>query len=106
MACVLVATTLPTREAAVALADAVIGGHLAACGQVSGPLASVWRWRGAVERGEEWRCELKTTRDRLAALEAAITARHPYELPELTVAPLAGSERYLAWIEEAVRADG
>ena len=101
----LVATTLPTREAALALADEMVARRLAACAQVSGPVASVRRWRGSVERGDEWRCELKTTQGRLAALETALGERHPYELPELTTAPLAGSDRYLAWIEEAVRAD-
>ena len=32
---------------------------------------------------------IKTTRDRYAALEAAIRAGHPYELPEIIAVPVA-----------------
>ena len=105
-ACLLVTTTVDSREAADRLAAALVGQRLAACAQVSGPVASTWRWRGAVEQAAEWICTLKTTNDRLAALEAALSALHPYELPELTVAPLGGSAAYLAWIEEAVADEG
>ena len=105
-ACLLVTTTVNTREAADRLAESLVDRRLAACAQVSGPVASTYRWRGAVEHATEWICELKTTRARLAALEAALPALHPYELPELTVVPLGGSAAYLAWIEEAVADEG
>jgi periplasmic divalent cation tolerance protein len=104
--CVLVTTTVASRDAADGLAAALVEARLAACAQVSGPVASTWRWHGAVEQGHEWRCELKTTRERLPALEAELGRRHAYELPELTVVPLGGSRAYLAWIEEAVRDEG
>ena len=104
--CVLVTTTLGSRDAADRLADALVGARLAACAQVSGPIASTWRWHGSVERGDEWLCQLKTTRPRLPALENELGRLHAYELPELTVVPITGSSAYLAWIEEAVRENG
>jgi periplasmic divalent cation tolerance protein len=104
--CVLVTTTVASRDAADQLAERMVGARLAACAQISGPIASTWRWRGAVERGEEWACQLKTTRARLPALESELGRLHTYELPELTVVPLGGSRAYLAWIEEAVRDEG
>jgi periplasmic divalent cation tolerance protein len=104
--CVLVTTTVASRDAADQLAGAVVRGRLAACAQVGGPVASTWRWRGTVEQGDEWVCQLKTTRARLPALETELIRLHPYELPELTVVPLGGSRAYLAWIEEAVRDEG
>ena len=75
-------------------------GRLAACAQVSGPIASTYWWRGGIERADEWLCALKTSRGRLAALETELRARHPYELPEITVAPLDGSPDYLQWIAD------
>ena len=97
---------MASRDAAGQLAGALVRGRLAACAQVSGPVASTWRWRGTVEQGEEWVCQLKTTRARLAALESELGRLHSYELPEVTVVPLDGSRAYLAWIEEAVRDEG
>ncbi len=104
--CVLVTTTVASRDAADQLAEALVRHRLAACAQVSGPISSTWRWHGAVEQGEEWVCQLKTTRARLPALESELGRLHSYELPELTVTPLGGSRSYLAWIEEAVRDEG
>ena len=80
------------------MAAALVEARLAACAQVTGPVGSTYWWRGAVERADEWACTFKTTRVRLAALEIELRARHPYELPEITVAPLDGSPDYLQWI--------
>lgn len=104
--CLLVTTTVDNREIAEQLAAALVDRRLAACAQVSGPVASTYRWRGTVEHASEWLCQLKTTRARLPALEAALDTLHPYDLPELTVVPLGGSTAYLAWIEEAVSDHG
>lgn len=100
--CLLVTTTVDSREIAERLADALVERRLVACAQVGGPLASSYRWRGAVHHASEWLCQFKTTRARLPAVEAALETLHPYDLPELTVVPLGGSTAYLAWIEEAV----
>lgn len=100
--CLLVTTTVNSREAADRLAHAVVTDRLAACAQVSGPVASTYRWGGAVEQASEWMCQLKTTRGQLAAIEAAFAHLHPYELPELTAVPLDGSAAYLRWIRDAV----
>ena len=46
-----------------------------------------------------------TTLERVPALEARLRELHPYELPEFLVIPATGgSEAYLAWVAEAVRA--
>jgi periplasmic divalent cation tolerance protein len=45
---------------------------------------------------------IKTTRDRVAAVEARVKELHPYELPEFLVLPATGSAAYLAWIGESV----
>ena len=102
MECVQVTTTVGSREAADRLAEELVMARLAACAQVVGPVASTYRWRGGVERAEEWYCHLKTTRGRLGAVIDAIRARHSYELPEIVAAPLDGSEEYLRWIAENV----
>jgi periplasmic divalent cation tolerance protein len=100
--CVEIGTTVGSRAAADELARAVVEARLAACAQVTGPVASVYRWQGAVEHAEEWACRFKTTLAAQPALEAALLARHPYELPEIVMLPLEGSAAYLAWVERSV----
>ena len=49
---------------------------------------------------------IKTTTARYAALEAAIRAAHPYELPEIVAVPVAaGLPDYLDWVRAEVRPD-
>lgn len=98
---VLVITTLPDRERAVALGESLVRERLAACAQVLGPLDSIYRWKGVVEQATEWRLELKTAASRLSALERRLHELHPYELPEcLALAIVQGSDAYLRWLDD------
>lgn len=100
--CVEVTTTLPDRDAARQLGTRAVEARLAACAQVTGPVLSVYRWRGEVQDAEEWRCSLKTTGEAWPALAAFLRGEHPYELPEIVVAPLDGTTEYLAWVQSCV----
>jgi periplasmic divalent cation tolerance protein len=94
-----VLTNLPDEASAHALADALVGERLAACVNVLAPCRSVYRWQGAIENATEIPLLIKTTAERYAALEAAIRARHPYELPEIIAVPVAhGLPDYLSWV--------
>jgi periplasmic divalent cation tolerance protein len=100
----LVLTNLPTREAAEKLADALVAGHVAACVNILAPCRSVYRWEDEVQHDEEHPLLIKTTRERYAALEAAIHAGHPYELPEVIAVPVtAGLPAYLQWVADETR---
>jgi periplasmic divalent cation tolerance protein len=106
MRTLLVFTNLPDRAAAQALADALIEKRVAACVNILAPCRSVYRWKGAVQRDEEHPVLIKTTEGSYPALEAAIRAAHPYELPEIIAVPIErGLQPYLDWIV-AETADG
>jgi periplasmic divalent cation tolerance protein len=95
----LVLTNLPDRAAAEKLADALVGERVAACVNILAPCRSVYRWKDAVQHDEEHPVLIKTTEERYAALEAAIRANHPYELPEVIALPIErGLPAYLDWI--------
>ena len=89
MSALIVLTNLPDRDTATALAAHLIEQRLAACANILAPCRSIYRWQGAIEDGEEVPLLLKTTAERYTALEAAIRARHPYELPEIVAVPIA-----------------
>ena len=99
METILVFSNLPDQASAAKLAALLIEQRLAACVNVQAPCTSVYRWQGKVETATEVPIFIKTTRERYPALEAAIRAHHPYELPEIIAVPLvAGLPAYLEWI--------
>jgi len=98
-----VTTTLPDRETAQRLASWSIETRWAACAQISGPIESLYRWKGAIERSEEWRLTLKTHHSRWHGLVEAMREKHPYECPELLAQPLLEvSDGYAIWLAEQI----
>jgi periplasmic divalent cation tolerance protein len=97
-----VLTTAPSREVADAIAGALVERRLAACVQVVGPVASTYRWEGAVEHAEEWLCLIKTMRTRFEAVASAIREQHPYEVPEIIATPIVdGDAAYVRWLADS-----
>ena len=95
----IVMTHLPDAATAEALAGSLVEARLAACASLTTGVQSVYRWQGKVERASEVTLTIKTTQRHYAALEAAIRAAHPYELPEIIALPVvAGLPSYLQWI--------
>lgn len=95
----IVLTNLPDEASARALAEHLVDARLAACVNLLAPCTSVYRWQGAIERATEVPLLIKTTAAAYAALEAAIRARHPYELPEIVAVPVVlGLPDYLRWV--------
>jgi periplasmic divalent cation tolerance protein len=99
MSTLLVFTNLPDRAAAERLAQMLVDQQLAACVNLLAPCRSVYRWNGAVQHDEEHPMLMKTTAERYPALEQALRAGHPYELPEIIAVPIErGLPAYLDWI--------
>jgi periplasmic divalent cation tolerance protein len=95
----IVLTTMPDDDRADELARTLIVERLAACVNVHGPMIATYRWNETVERAVERQLVIKTTRDRVAALQVRIRELHPYELPELIIIPVdGGSDAYLGWL--------
>ena len=95
----MVLTNLPDRASAERLADALVEQRQAACVSILSPCRSVYRWKEAVQHDEEHPVLIKTTAARYEALERAIRAGHPYELPEIIAVPVReGLPEYLAWV--------
>jgi periplasmic divalent cation tolerance protein len=96
---IFVMTNVPDTATARSLARALVEQKLAACVNCLPVVQSVYRWRGAVEETAEVSLLIKTRAMRYAALEAAIRAQHPYEVPEiLAIAVTDGLPAYLQWI--------
>lgn len=95
----LVITNLPDADSAGRIGRLLVEQRLAACVNILAPCTSVYRWNDALETATEIPLLIKTTLARYPALQAALTAAHPYELPEIVAVPLLeGLPAYLAWV--------
>lgn len=85
------------------LARTLVERRVAACVSVLATMQSVYWWQERVEAAAERQLVIKTTRDRVPALKAAIAELHPYEVPELLILDVKdGAESYLRWIGASV----
>ncbi len=94
--CVVLTSCPPDR--ADAIAAHLIDGHFAACVSVVPGAVSTYRWQGQLQRETEALLLVKVPQPSLERCLAALTAVHPYAVPELVV--LAAQDvnaSYLAW---------
>jgi periplasmic divalent cation tolerance protein len=92
-------TTVTNDEQAQLLTSAAIENNLAACVQ-SEPIRSTYRWQGQIERQDEVRLLLKTTRTAYPQLEKLLLELHPYELPAIFAVPVCdASVAYAKWVK-------
>lgn len=97
---IVVFTTCGSEEEASRIAEHLVQQRLAACVSFLPALQSVYHWRGAIERSQEFLLIIKSTREKLESLEAGICKLHSYEVPEIIAVPVvAGAAPYLEWMD-------
>jgi periplasmic divalent cation tolerance protein len=98
-----VLTTTESRDVAESIGRALVEERLAACVQIVGPIASIYRWQGKINTAQEWQCWIKTRCNLYNRIEETIRRLHPYQVPEILAIPLTvGSADYLAWLDNEV----
>ncbi len=99
---VLVLTTFPhefDQPSLQRFIEGLVSSGLAGCVSVMPGMESTYRWEGKLNVARENQILIKTTADKVEALQSALTAAHPYDLPEFLVVPVTGgSADYLAWV--------
>jgi periplasmic divalent cation tolerance protein len=99
----IIMTTCGDKTNAELIATHLVEERLAACIQMF-PVASVYRWEGAVQHANEWMLFCKVKSIDFANVEAAIRAAHAYSNPEIVEVRIEnGANAYLAWIASATR---
>lgn len=100
---VLVLTTTGADFDARALARELVEARVAACVNIVERIQSIYRWEGRVTDDAEQLLIIKTSDERVAALREELFQRHPYEVPEFVVVPVAEtSDAYGAWLLQSV----
>jgi len=102
-----VLSTVDSAEEAERLGRSIVGARLAACVQIVGPIRSLYWWQDKIDEAQEWQLLMKTTTERLPALEEHIKANHSYDTPEIIATPIPwGSQEYLDWISAETQQTG
>ena len=95
-----VMTTVPDRKTAQKIGEKLLKDRLCACFQIVGPIKSLYRWKGKIEKDEEFLCLIKTRENLIEKIEESLREMHPYEVPEFLVIPVvAGSADYISWLD-------
>lgn len=77
--------------------------RLAACINILPPCRSIYRWQGSIETAEEVPAILKTSVALADALVTRVSELHSYEVPCVTVWPIAKLlAAYGDWVETSV----
>ena len=99
-----VLVTCASLKEARAVANMAVVQRLAACVTIlPGPVESVYRWKGKLEKAREYLLLMKTTAVRLKQLEREVKRIHSYDVPEFVAMRVTeGSKEYLHWLGESV----
>jgi periplasmic divalent cation tolerance protein len=99
--------TCPTVAVADAIASRLVEGRIAASVNIIPGVHSLYWWKGRIERADEVILIAKTVTARVEDATAAIVAAHPYDTPAIVAFDIvAGSRRYLDWLEDETREVG
>ena len=96
---IIVLVTTATKQEAEKITQHLLDLKLIACGNIIGPVASIFRWSGKMEKVEEYLTIMKSRRDLFGKITEEVKALHSYEVPEILALPVTeGSKGYLDWL--------
>ena len=91
--------TVPDSDTGHRIAAQLVEYGLAACVNLITGIDSVYRWKGQLEKASEVLLMIKSRSADYTEVETAISAMHPYELPEIIAVPVSsGLPGYLDWV--------
>ena len=99
--CMVILTTFPSKEAAKNYLHKLLDKNCIACGQLKGPVESLYRWKGKTAVETEWQVILKTTKEKVREAFIETKVIHPYEIFQWIVIDALTSKEYAKWMEES-----
>lgn len=100
----LVITSWPDLDAAKHQARQWLAKNLAASVNILPEMDSIYRWKGELREGKEYKIMIKTTAQRLEPLRREIRGAHPYAVAEIIHFEIdSGDPDYLDWISQSTR---
>ncbi len=101
---IIILVTTSTFQEAERIAQALVEKRLVACGNIIRNVHSIFWWKETLETEREALLILKSRAKLFSDIVAAVQELHSYEVPDIIALPIvAGSEKYLAWIDEETK---
>jgi periplasmic divalent cation tolerance protein len=99
----IVLTTESTLDEANKLGRALVEERLVACATLLPVVQSIYRWDDQIQSAPETMVLLKTSAEKVEALEKRLRELHSYRVPEFLVVPVEhGSATYMEWMLKAL----
>jgi len=96
---VLIYTTWPNADLAVAAGEQLLARRTVACVNILAPATAIYMWQGKTEHGQEVPMLIKTVRRHVDNVVAEINHLHPYDVPAVAAVPIVdGNAAFLEWI--------
>ena len=103
MSVVSVYAVFANAEEAERIGRAVVEARLAACANILGPVRSIYRWDGKIDRADEVAAIFKTSDEQADALMTRIAGLHSYAVPCVVVWPIDKVlQSYAHWLDDNV----
>ncbi len=100
---VVVMVSTANQEEAGKIADLVVKSRLAACASTIPTVQSTYWWEGKIVHDQEALIFMKTTSDKVLALQEAVRTAHSYKVPEIIAISVEhGFQPYLDWVRNEV----
>jgi periplasmic divalent cation tolerance protein len=101
---VIVIVTTASKQEAEKIAHHLLKKKLIACANIIGPVSSLFRWSGKIEKAEEYLIFMKSRKDLFDKLSETVKTLHSYEVPEILVLPVVdGLKAYLDWLGNCLK---
>ncbi len=101
---VVILVTAASKKECRRIAKHLVESKLAACVNITQHVESLYRWEGKIAHDQEYQLFIKSTRELLPEIKAAISKAHSYVNPEIICLPiLDGSQNYLQWVGDSVK---
>jgi periplasmic divalent cation tolerance protein len=100
---IVVILTTGSKEEAEKITRQLLDNKLIACGNIVGPIVSLFHWSGKIESSEEYLILMKSRADLFEKLTEMVKSLHSYEVPEIIAVPVVkGSSDYLEWVSKCL----
>ena len=101
---VVIMVTAASRRECRKIAKHLVESKLAACVNITQAIESIYRWEGKLADEKEFVMLIKSKRELLPEIKAAIAKLHSYHTPEIVCLPIIdGSRNYLQWVADSVK---
>ena len=81
----------------------LVADRLAASGNLTTGIRSIYRWQGEIHDEAEARVTLHTRRSLVPAILERVDREHPYDVPGVRVTVVDGSPAYTRWVLDSTR---